>query len=154
MLEPCRAVLFDILDLERWLFDVYMELLAEHDSMRAAGGREDRNNHRRRRPGWSTSIPNPVCPRTITMPAIRHPWLKFIASNPRQISHTPPIRRTRWPSWELHWLRAPAPSGRLQVTTIVLSTSGNTLWLPTIGDVNKIVLVHRRVNRNAHLFER
>lgn len=46
MFEPRRAVLLDILDLERRLLDVHMKFLAEHGSMRAAGGREDRNNHR------------------------------------------------------------------------------------------------------------
>lgn len=86
MLEPRCAVLLDILDLERRLLDVYMELLAEHDSSR-------------RRPRGQEQ-PSAATPRTvrvgagpgylraITMPAARGAWPTLVTSNWRRISHT------------------------------------------------------------------
>lgn len=86
MFEPRRAVLLDILDLERRLLDVYMELLAEHDSCR-------RRPRGQEQP--STATPRTVRVdagsgylRAITMPAVRDTWPTLVTSNRRQISHT------------------------------------------------------------------
>lgn len=88
MLESRRAILLDILDLKRRLLDVYMELLAEHDSTS------------RRRPRGQEQ-PSTTTPRTvrvdagsgylraITMPAARGAWPTLVTSNRRQITaHT------------------------------------------------------------------
>lgn len=87
MLEPRRGVLLDILDLERRLLDVYMELLAEHDSSR-------RRPQGQEQP--STATPRTVRAdvgygylRAITMPAARDAWPTFVTLKWRQISaHT------------------------------------------------------------------
>lgn len=77
--------------------------------IRAAGGRGDRNNHRRRRPGRFASMPRSGYLRAITMPAARgarctaHPCHVKSASN---FTYTPPIRCTWRPSWAPNWPHA------------------------------------------------
>jgi len=116
--------------------------------IQAAGGRGDRNNHRRRRPGRSASMPGSGYLRAITMPAARgarctaHPCHVKSASN---FAYTPPIRCTWRPSWAPNWPHASsaAPlggtSGQWHHPSSNSQFSENSLWLIIITYVSCIV---------------
>lgn len=86
MLEPRRAVLFDVLDLERRLLDVYMEFLAEHDSSRRRPRGQEHSSAAT--PRMIRVDAGPGYLRAITMPAARSAWPTLVTSKRSRISHT------------------------------------------------------------------